>query len=213
MQVKSLICETLQLVGRTDAAEAIQGGSTLLTEVSRLKRACLTYLNAVIDELTRGYFPLYFTETLTRDGEEDGCFAYVTFTYTPLEIKKVTSQGEEIKWSANASGIVAEPAEITVEYAYTFSVGDGETFDYPHRAVGSKLIEYGMAAEYFLVLGDAVSSAAWESRYRNEIENLLAFCAANQKQDEEPQKDAEEGEKPEKPVGTVKGRIPPRRWI
>jgi len=38
------------------------------------------------------------------------------------------------------------------------------------------------------VLGDATGSAAWENKYRNEIENLLSRSA-------------------------VRGRIPPRRWI
>lgn len=54
--------------------------------------------------------------------------------------------------------------------------------------MSARLVEYGMAAEYFLVAGDSEAYSAWESKYRAEIEMLLSRSS-------------------------VKERIPPRRWI
>ncbi len=56
MKVKEVICEALRLVGRDDVADAISAGQALTDEKSRIKRAFLTYLNSVLDELARGYF-------------------------------------------------------------------------------------------------------------------------------------------------------------
>jgi len=186
MEVKDVICEALRLVGRNDAADAISGGGALTDEVSRLKRACLTYLNAVLDELARGYFPLDYEEEITA---ADGRFAFSALSRKPIEIKRVTKSGKPVKWRISPDYLLADATAVTVNYTYTPDpLAEDDEFNYPSFAVGERLVEYGVAAEYFLVLGDATGSAAWENKYRNEIENLLSRSA-------------------------VRGRIPPRRWI
>ena len=186
MKVKDVLCETLRLVGRNDAADAVSGGGELDAEVSRLKRACLTYLNAVLDELARGYFPLDCEEEMTG---VNGAFAFADFGCKPLEIKRVTANGKPVKWRISPDYLIADAQNIKVYYTFApLPLTEDDEFRYPHFAVGARLVEYGVAAEYFLVLGDASASAAWENKYRNEIENLLSGSA-------------------------VKGRIPPRRWI
>ena len=186
MKVKDVICEALRLVGRADAAEAISADEQLSDEVLRLNRACLTYLNAVLDELARGYFPLDYEEDMSGD---DGKFAFSAFSRKPLEIKRVTAGGKPVKWRICPDYLVAEACAVTVFYTYAPQTLTGEDeFFYPNFAVGERLVEYGIAAEYFLVLGDATSSSAWENKYRNEIENLLSRS-------------------------NIRGRIPPRRWI
>ena len=186
MKVKDVICETLRLVGRDDAAEAISGGEELSDEVSRLNRACLTYLNAVLDELARGYFPLDNEDKLISD---DNRFAFADFTKKPLEIKRVTANGKPVKWRISPDYLLADAGCVEVFYTYAPApLSEEDEFAYPNFAVSERLVEYGMAAEYFLVLGDATGSAAWENKYRNEIENLLSRSS-------------------------VRGRIPPRRWI
>lgn len=186
MKVKDVICEALRLVGRDDAAVAISGGGELTDEVSRLNRACLTYLNAVLDELARGYFPLDAEEDMKN---ADGKFAFADFSKKPLEVKRVTVDGKPVKWHISPDYLLADGQNIRVFYTYApVPLSESDEFYYPNFAVGERLAEYGVAAEYFLVLGDATSSAAWENKYRNEIENLLSRS-------------------------NIRGRIPPRRWI
>lgn len=186
MQVKDVICEALRLVGRDDAADAISGNSTLTDEVSRLKRACLTYLNAVLDELARGYFPLVTSEEIYAF---KGLIPFENFAFKPIEIKRVTANDKDVKWYIYLDDLHVATEDVTVYYSYTpNALAEDDEFFYPDFAVSERLVEYGIAAEFLLVLGDASGSAAWENKYRNEIENLLS-------------------------QSTVKGRIPPRRWI
>lgn len=186
MLVKDILCEVFELVGRHDVYDVVKGNKSLNDEQSRVQRACLTYLNAVVDELARGYFPIEYGEEMTSS---DGRFAFSDFTYKPLEIKKVSVNSKPVVWRVVPDYLIADAATIYVRYTYApDAFGLGEEFAYPHYAVGKRLVEYGILAEYYLVLGDADSAAAWENKYREEIENLLS-------------------------KSTVRGRIPPRRWI
>ncbi len=186
MTVKEVIIQTLRLVGREDAADAVAAGGELDEEMTRLKRAFITYLNAVLDELARGYFPLDYVEDMTAD---DGRYVFSAFSKPPLRIRSVTCGGKKVKWRLCPDALEADSPEITVTYEYAPSaLAETDEFAYPVFAVGERLVSYGMAAEYYLVMGDASSSQLWEGRYRSEIELLLSHSA-------------------------VRGRIPPRRWI
>lgn len=186
MVVKDVICEVLWMVGRNDVSEDISENAPLSDEQWRMQRACLTYLNAVVDELARGYFPLEYEEDMTSS---DGRFAFAEFSRTPLEIKRVTVDGQPVKWRVAPDYLLADGRNIRVYYTYVPArLALEDELIYPDYAVSERLIEYGMLAEYYLVLGDAASSEAWENKYREEIENLLSRSK-------------------------VRGRIPPRRWI
>ena len=186
MTVKEVICEVLYMVGRYDVCEDLKEGAPLYEDEVRLRDACLRFFNAVVNELARGYFPVYFEEKLLSD---NGKFHFLDFWFTPLEIKEVTANAKPIKWSVVANYLLADAKEINVCYSY---VPDELTIDskvlYHNAAVTKNLIEYGMIAEYYLAMGDAVSYELWENKYREEIENLLSRSK-------------------------VRGRIPPRRWI
>lgn len=213
MKVSEVICQTMRLVGRSDAAEAIEaaaaaaeaagganknptdGGESvteaaempvLPDEVKRLKRAFLTYLNAVLDELARGYFPLDTEEEMSS---ESGVYSFAGFLKSPLKINRVTDGQNPVEWRIFPNYLQTEAHRITVFYEYAPpALGEDDEFFYPVFAVSARLVGYGMAAEYFLVSGDGAGYAAWENKYRGEIENLLSKSA-------------------------VKERIPPRRWI
>lgn len=186
MTVKEVIIETLRLVGREDVADAVSAGGQLDEEMTRLKRAFITYLNAVLDELARGYFPLDYVEDMSA---EDGRYAFTAFSKPPLKIRKVICGDKKVRWRLSPDALVADSPEITVTYEYAPSaLSEDDEFSYPVFAVGERLVSYGMAAEYYLVMGDASASELWENRYRSEIELLLSHS-------------------------NVRGRIPPRRWI
>lgn len=186
MTVKEVICAALRLVGRDDAADAVEGGGTLTAEQTRTKNAFLTYFNSVLDELARAYFP-----PETREDTEfvGGKKSLSSLLKRAVRIKKVILDGKPVKWQLSAGYIVADvdSAEVVYEYAPT-ALNENTAFFYPDYAVGERLVEYGMAAEHYLVLGCAEESRAWEEKYRQEIEALA--CRR-----------------------TVKDRIPPRRWI
>ncbi|MDE6850814.1 MAG: hypothetical protein K2J54_05770 [Clostridia bacterium] len=185
MKVKEILCQTMRLVGRTEAADCIERNS-LTDEAARLKRALLTYLNAVLDELARGYFPLDTEEEMCS---ENGVYAFADFLKAPFKINRVTDGKNPIGWHICPDYLLADAEKITVYYEYLpQQLSEDDEFFYPVFAVSPRLVQYGMAAEYFLVAGDGEGYNAWESKYREEIEMLLSRSG-------------------------VKERIPPRRWI
>ncbi len=186
MTVKEVICAALRLAGRDDAAEAIDGGETLTAEYQRTKNAFLAYLNSVLDELARAYFPLEYEQEVSF---ADGRKPLSSFPRRIIRIKKVTVGGKPAEWRISSGYLCvgAESAVVVYEYAPD-ALGENDTFTYPVYAVGEKLAEYGMVAEHYLVLGCAEESRLWEERYRQEIEAIL--CRS-----------------------TVRNRIPPRRWV
>ncbi len=186
MNVLDVIGGALRLVGREDVAEAIEAGEELGAEQLRVKRAFLTYLNAVTDELARGYFPLVKEEELESD---DGLFGLSQLSESPLRILRVYEGENPIGWTIYPNYLRCRAKKITVRYEYAPArFSETDEYNYPSYEVSERLVQYGMAAEHCLVAGDAVSCNAWESKYRDEIENLLARSPAA-------------------------AHIPPRRWI
>lgn len=186
MNVLNVISGALRLVGRDDVAEAIEAGEELTDEKLRVKRAFLTYLNAVTDELARGYFPLVKEENLESD---DGVFLLSKLSESPLRILRVYDRGKPVGWSILPNYLRCMAKKITVKYEYAPArFSETDEYVYPSYEVSERLVQYGMAAEHCLVAGDTLSCTAWENKYRDEIENLLARSPAA-------------------------AHIPPRRWI
>lgn len=185
MTVLEIIIDTMRLIGRTAAADSIESGSTTV-EAKRLKFTLQTYLNAVLDELARGYFPLDTEEEMSS---ENGEYSFKDFLKTPVKINRVTDGENAIGWHIYPDYLRADSKNITVYYEYLPPVlGQDDEFFYPVFAVSPRLVKYGIIAEYYLVAGDGDAYNAWESKYRGEIEMLLSRSS-------------------------VRGRIPPRRWI
>jgi len=186
MTVLEVICGAFRLVGKDDLADTAEAGGTLTDIQLREKRAFLAYYNAVLDELARGYFPLDAQDTLTSKG---GRFSLSDLSNGVIRIRRVEKGGKPIPFRVVKDYVLAEAesADIFYEYAPP-AAAEEDSFSYPVYAVGERLVQYGMVAEYYLVLGSSSESEKWEEKYRNEIEALLARCS-------------------------LKGRIPPRRWI
>lgn len=193
MTVNEVIVGAARLIGRAQAADYLSSPESFSVtdaekeEAESLARGLLLYYNAVIDELARGYFPLFAEQTFTSP---DGSYSFSDFDYTPLKIRKIFSEdGLPVKWRLRAGGFTTCAKTVTVAYEYApDSAALSDEFSYPEYAVGVYLVQCGVAAEYFLVTGDGIAYKAWEGKYRDEIENFLR-------------------RNPEK------NRVPPRRWI
>ncbi|MGN0815083.1 MAG: hypothetical protein ACI4MH_07615 [Candidatus Coproplasma sp.] len=184
MIINELIVQTMRIVGRPDCAELVFDDAN--DETTRMMYTMLFCYNAVIDELARGYFPLKNTEEMENDVGE---YSFEDFAYTPVKILRVTDGKRAVKWRVSSNYLACAESKITVEYEYVPAKASfASDFVYPEYEVSSTLVVYGMAAEYMLICGDIEGAAAWESKYRSEIDRLLS-------------------------LQTVRGRIPPRRWL
>ena len=186
MQVKNILIDVMRMVGRPDAAEECEGDGQLSVETERMQRALLLCLNAVTDELARGYFPLKDVQSLSS---QSGEYSYSSFEHTPYRIVRVTSDGKKVRWSAEPLSLVCDSKSVEVEYEYVpDALGLSDEFSYPDSSVGVALVSYGVAAEYMLIAGEVESAEMWESKYRSEIGRQLS-------------------------LSPVRGRVPPRRWL
>lgn len=184
MTVNQLITRTLTLIGRSDAAE--EGENATAADTLRMRRTLLLCFNAVADELARGYFPLKTVQSMSSD---DGRYMFAEFPLVPYRINAVTSGGKKVPWRLRPLCIECDCKQIEVEYEYVPDRKEAsDEFDYPDTAVSDIMVQYGMAAEYMLICGDAEASSAWESKYRGEIDRQLS-------------------------ARPVRGRVPPRRWL
>lgn len=185
MTVKEIINDAMRLIGRADAAEKSAAGEED-GEVRRMQYTMLFCYNAVIDELARGYFPVKYGEQMVST---TGKYAFADFAYRPVKILRVTGGKGEIGWEIYPEYMAADCAAVTVEYEYVPDrQAEEDTFSYPDRGVGERLVSYGMAAEYQLICGEVESAEFWENKYRAEIDRALSRR-------------------------TERRRVPPRRWL
>lgn len=187
MTVNKIICSALRLVGRDDVADAIEGESQLSAEFNRIKNAFLTYFNSVLDELARAYFPLSEREAISCTG---GKITLSSLRRRAVKIKKILSGKKSVEWQVYGSELLVDcDEEAIIFYEYSPApLREEDEFFYPEYAVSERLVQYGMVAEYYLVCGCAEEMHAWEEKYRDEIESIVARCI-------------------------VKPKVPPRRWI
>lgn len=95
MLVSDVVKTALILVGRKDAADAVDTQSYLQdTSLSHAVNAMLHCYNAVEDELARGFFPL---ETEQNFNTINGTVKFASFTHAPIKIVSVVSDGK--RWA------------------------------------------------------------------------------------------------------------------
>ena len=174
MLVSDIVKTALSLVGREDAAAAIDGGeyeadSSLLQAV----RTMLYCANAVEDELARGAFPLEREEVLNA---VNGRIYYVNFYRTPVKILSVKSGDKKIAYKMSLEYLETNGRNPTIKYIYCPEKKelDGES-EYDGYPVGERLLAYGAAAEYCLIEGAFEEAENWEKRYREEVERVRPF--------------------------------------
>ncbi len=186
MKIKEIVIAALNLLGRGDAASAMEKGETLSEEAALVADSLLYCVNAVLDELARYYFPLKFKETIYLNG---GKAAFADFTYGPVKILNVTAYGKKIKYTADPQYITAEASQIEVEYEYAPAKKLlDEDCDYSGAGVSARLVAAGAVSEFCIINGEVSAAEYWEGEYRREIDRARAKLR-------------------------VPLRIPPGRWV
>lgn len=186
MLVSDVIGQALAFLDMNGYLEKLNdGGDESDEEYTRAIGALLHCFNAVEDELSRGYFPLVCSEEVTVS---DGKLYYTALSRTPVKILRLHSLGRAARFAAEPEYLAAKDGVYTIEYAYCpLEKSLEESSDYDESVVGTRLIAYGVCAEYCLITGAYEASECWEARYVRETERLRPL-----------------------PHG---GRIPARRWV
>ena len=116
MLVSDIVKTALSLVGREDAAAAIDGGEYEAdSSLSQAVRTMLYCANAVEDELARGAFPLEREEVLNA---VNGRIYYVNFYRTPVKILSVKSGDKKIAYKMSPEYLETNGRNLTIKYIY-----------------------------------------------------------------------------------------------
>lgn len=183
--VKDVIMSALKLVGRGELANALLRNFLLTDEQTETVNTLLYCFNAVEDEVARKYMPLSTSEELLSVSGE---FDFTSFSKSPVKIKRVLVNGEEVEYECNAQYLTVNAKRIVVEYEYAPSKKAVDGLSDFGLGVSENLLAFGAAAEYCLINGEIEAAEIWEKKYRKEIDSAQAKL----------------------PHG---GEIPPRRWV
>lgn len=174
MKINNAITLASTFLGKEYVAEYVQSGCFETEDGSDAKDCAETMLkcaNTVVNELALTYFPMNKTEKATAS---DCKFYYAGLSEKAIEIKSVKdSEGNDVAYKINAEYVSCERNEIYIEYCYVpkeYSYNDEAGFS---AKVPVRLIAYGIASEYCLIMRRFSESVMWRNRFKNCIAELL----------------------------------------
>lgn len=166
MKVKDVVLSAAESLGLGEGVSAFfEGEATCLQREAELLLACF---NRVERSLALEYLPLYAEdELLTVDDEVE----YSALTYDPVRILGVENgAGVSVSYKTYPRYLKAASGKLKITYTYTPNVKtieDDSDFTLP------SVLEHGLLAEYCLSEGRLSEAAAWEEKYKTEIEGVF----------------------------------------
>ncbi len=172
MTIREIIRTASVLLDRTDVVnyldESISDPSNeTLQAIDTLKELA----NLVIKELAESYIPAVKVEDVTLS---DNRLYYSALSATPLKILKVRNKsGEEIGFGYTPEYIIVDRSVVTVEYEYLpeYYALDDQTC-YSEKDVSTRIIAYGLVAEYSIVMGEFNHAVSWHKRYTDGVAGI-----------------------------------------
>ena len=173
MKLKDVIKLSAVYLGRENVVNYLENlkteDDTVLYAVDTLTRCA----NITVSELASTFIPMIKKE---RVGTENGKIYYTELTETPLEIKNVyDSSGYKITFEINPEYVEVSGLEVFIEYVYLpTNYGISDSIGYTERQVPSRVIAYGVAAEFCLTERSFDESVMWRKRYTDALSLILA---------------------------------------
>ena len=164
MLIRDVITLAAQMLGREDLLGEIPG-DTAEGEVGALLRC----YNIVENEIALDYFPLINTERLNVSG---GKITFTQFSYTPVEIKKVTNTSDMgVPFSVYSAYLEVPKGYSAVNVTYSYvpekkELGGETAFT---ERISARLLAFGVVSEYCLATGRYEEGKLWGERYRDAL--------------------------------------------
>ncbi|MBP5467330.1 MAG: hypothetical protein J6Y43_07210 [Clostridia bacterium] len=171
MTVKDIIKATAVFLGRERVLNYLETGENSDTDVYSCVNTLTRCANIVINELVCTYIPMKKKETVFT---ENGRVYFAALSETILKVEKVTFDGEEIYYKICDEYIDTLFPSVTIEYSYIPSnYGIDENTGYSERDIPSRVIAYGVAAEYCLTERAFDESVMWHKRYSDSLSEIV----------------------------------------
>ena len=142
----------------------------VISDVDTLTRCA----NMVVSELACSYIPLKSKEVVVS---EDGKVSFTDLTETALKIIGVYDEnGEEVPYEIFPEYIKTDKSTVKVEYEYLPSnYGLTDNLGYTERQVPSRILAYGVTAEFCLTERSFEESVLWRKRYTDAVSQLTTL--------------------------------------
>ncbi len=162
-EVVMLAAEELRIA--SEVAEYFDGISTVGEEKAKL---LLTCFNVVENELALDYLPLTAEEKLNS---ATGQIHFSQLKNSPVRILQVkNANGVTLDFTLFPKYLKTQKGIVYVSYTYTpatKTIDDESDFAIN---ISSRLIAYGIAAEYTMAMGEFGESSLWDKKYKDAIE-------------------------------------------
>ena len=162
-EVVMLAAEELRIA--SEVAEYFDGASAVGKEKAEL---LLTCFNVVENELALDYVPVHAEEKISS---VTGEIQFSQLKNSPVRILQVSNtKGETLEFSLFPKYLKTQKGVVYVSYTYTpatKTINDESDFS---MNISSRLMAYGIAAEYAMAMGEFAESSLWDKKYKDAIE-------------------------------------------
>ena len=172
MTVKEVIKIASTLVGREDVVNYVDGKTEKVSEQTVEDAEVLTRLvNLVINELACSFIPLIKTQQMYTSDKK---VYYKNLSKNPIQILNVyNSNGASVMGKVNYDYVQVFDNYVTVEYSYfpsQYALEDA--IEYEERNLPSRVLAYGVIAEYSIIQGCYKDAIMWHKRYEDSIAEI-----------------------------------------
>ena len=173
MKIKDIIKISACFLGLEDVISYLESdGEDNLSEGAVNKVSVMTTLaNLVIDELSATYIPMYKTEQIKTGSTR---LNFDALSENILAIKQVLNvQGEPLQYTLHSNFVTFPSSAYVIEYSYIPSnYGLTDIVGYLECQVPSRVIAYGLSAEYCLTERRFDEAVLWHKRYSDAVKEL-----------------------------------------
>ncbi len=177
MTVKEILIKSATLIGREDVVSYLANDAEASEATVNTVNIMVRLLNLVVNELASSFVPMIATERISA---VDRKISYATLSNNPREILNAYGAfgSDCLLKVTHAFAVVGEDA-VDLEYSYfppqltlTDDVG------YFERDIPSRVIAYGLCAEYAVSQGCYKDAVCWHERFCG---GIAEFCPPKNK--------------------------------
>ncbi len=164
MKVKNAIknaCSLLELNSLAEELEGISENSSVLSADLAAMRLCA---EMVVNEVAGEYFGL----TDEFKTYTDGSIEFSKFPKQVFSVLGVYLNGVPVKFKLLGEKLITTPGNIKIKYTYTYeALKITSEVEFPEGF--SRILGYGIAAEYCLIKNMFDEAVMWDKKYRDAV--------------------------------------------
>ena len=175
MIVKDVIKQVAINLGLNDLLEttALDGEQTITEEEQCEINKLISCCNLVVNQIASEYVTLKDEVKLTSN---TGTIAYSKITNKILvDILSVKKNGAYVKFNCKPTNLETVEGELEIEFAYqpNMATSISSQIDFNDFKINSRVIAYGVTAEYCFINSMYDDAAIWDNRFKNSLINVL----------------------------------------